>query len=648
MKWLKGLFKPQDFSGVAPSKPLSSPSAPKTEAKISAVDNSAQTPSAPKAHKPITAMNEKERIALYASLKTIPKPTTEFPTNPQLMLRKQIPEGVLEHLNIMQRKLISVTQDYGFMIWKSQNPKKTTISNGEIIALSASETGLKADYDLAVQMGDYQAFPFSDYLQNELRAKVLNTISSNDTEEKLLKEFFELLPQFTSPQDAKIMKALIEQAQKELPKRTFLFTGALNGKETAFDEVRSDSLDLLALKELVLAMDDKPLAPLNLATGFFTKLTEFSDSVKELMEPGQDFAGIILKVEKNFLKEIRVAQAPRVGKVGVHGPEVKNGLSRYSPLLASVAMYLTYFLKVAVSKPDDGKAYINDDTVDIVDAYFEKGKSKFYSPDTRYYAIVDGCVAGPNDFRYYGHEFLIANNTRIHSGEVFMFHSVEGKPRGTKIAFTPRDYGQVHPLLRTGGLIYGDQDMSYQSVPWFPGDIAEDVVNEYKDWWKKKVDSGEDSFGDAYSPALVMARNLYFQKDENGNPTSQTDIFKTGNYLALGLALSSISGETDFTDDWWMENISFIHMFYSMDISDEIKDNFYSHICTLNRHWNLKTYLHDGLGVTYEKQPTLVQNLCQKMRDGAITKKLAFVLELYSGDTESSKVFRKRFHKKVS
>ncbi len=645
MKWLKDLFKTQDLSTGATSKPLQNPVVPKVETKAPVADKTVQTIPTKAGQKTHDQMNSDERIALYQSLKHIPKPTMVFPVNSKLKEREEIPAEFLKHLNPIQRKLISVTHDYGFMVWKSKNPDRTTIANGEIIACSAEINGIKNDYDLAIQTGDYQAFPFSDYLQGELRAKVLNTITANDTEDKLLKVFYELLPTYANSEDVNIITALIEKARQELPKRSYHFTGSINGKDKAFDETRNDSLDLLALKELNSAMDDKTLAPLNMATGFFTKLTEFSDSVKNQMQPGQDFAGIILKVEDGYIKEIRVAQAPRVGKVGVHGKDIKNGLSRYSPLLASVAMYLTYFLKVVVSKPNDGKIYINDDTVDIVHAYFQKGKAKFYFPNTRYYVIVDGCVAGPNDFRYYGHQYLTANNTRIFAGEVFMFHTLDGKPRGTKIAFTPRDYNQVHPLLRAGGMIYGDQDMSYHSVPWFDQDNAEDVVNDYKDWWKAKVDGG-NRHGDAFSPALVMARNLYFAKDENGEPTNQSDVFKTGNYPALGLVISSIAGETEFTRDWWLDNICFIHMFYSLDVKNEIENNFYSHITTLNRHWNLKTYLQDGLGVTTEKQETLTHNLCEKMQTAKETKQLQWVLEFYSGDTDASKAFRESFHKK--
>ncbi|MBX2986703.1 MAG: hypothetical protein KF802_02295 [Bdellovibrionaceae bacterium] len=653
MKWLKNLFKAEDMKGVA-YKPLANkplPQAPKDNPEPKAPVNLKTSPS--KSMKSQDQMNQEERIELYKSLKHIPKPTIEFPAKPPNTDFQPVPQEILDCLNSVQRKLISTTQDYGFMVWKSRNPNKNTIAHGEVLAISAEIAGLKNDYDLAIKTGDYQAFPFTDLIQGEIRAKVLNTISSTDTEEKLLAEFFELLPTYASPEDVNIITTLIETARKELPKRSYQFSGSINGKDTSFTETRNDSLDLLALKELNSAMDDTTLAPLNLATGFFAKLTEFSDSVQGLMKYRQDFAGIIIKVEDGYIKEIRVAQVPRAGKVGVHGKDVKNGLSRYSPLLASVAMYLTHFLKVEVRDPEDGKTYINDDTVDIVGANFEKGKAKFYFPNTRYYAIVDGCVAGPNDFRYYGHQYLTANNTRIYAGEVFMFHMVEGVedgktkwlPRGTRIAFTPRDYAQVHPQLRTGGLVYGDQDMSYQSVPWFEQDIAEDVVNDYKDWWKEKVDGG-NPHGDAFSPALVMARNLYFIKDENGNPTNQSDVFKTGNYPALGLVLASISEETQFTRDWWLDNSHLFHMFYTLDVRSEFNKNFYSHITMLNRHWNLTNYLKDGLGVTFEKQPTLVKNLCEKMQKAKEAKQLQFVLELYSGDTEASKAFRESFHKK--
>lgn len=622
MKWLKDLFKPQELKGVAPSKPLEVKPLPKPSLK-----ESIQAKPSNQASKSFSEMNKEERIALYKSLKDIPKPTIEFPLDQTQIEIKPVPPEYLKLLNPVQRKLISASQDFGFMIWKSQNPNKTSIANGEIIAVSATEAGLKKDYDQAIETGDYQAFPFTDFLQGELRAKVLNTITAEDTEEKLLKEFFELLPKFANSNDIAIIQSLIETAQIELPKRSFIFPASIDGKDTVADETRTDSLDLLALKELVSAMKGQTLSPLNLASGFFTKLTEFSDKVKPLMETCQDFAGIILKVEDDLLKEIRVAQAPRVGKVGVHGEGVKNGLSRYSPLLASVGMYLTYFLKIQVTKltGEAAEKNVNEESVDIVDAYFELGKAKFYFPNVRYYMVVDGCVAGPNDFRYYGHQYLTANNTRIFAGEVFMFHTVEGKPRGTKIAFSPRDYNQVHPLLRTGGLIYGDQDMSYQSVPWFPGDIAETVVNDYKDWWAKKVDKG-NNHGDAFSPALIMAQTLYFLKDENGKPTSQTDIFKPANYPALGLVLASISEETEFTKKWWLDNTFFIHTFYSMDVRREFNENFYSLITNLNRHWNLKIYLKDGLGVSLDKQSTLVQNLCKKMGEAQNVEQLKYYI----------------------
>lgn len=534
-------------------------------------------------------------------------------------------------LNSTQLKYTSQGMDSGFLEFMRLNPEQKTITPGDIIVskINAIEPHRLGDLKTAVEKHDYKYFPFDDSLTGEIRGRVLLSLTEEDNEEKLLEELYELLPKVTSMNDFLILTSLIEVGRKRLPLHLYKFPNPLNGEEN-----RSYCLDLLALKELVSVLKGEEVAPINLMAGFFASLIHLGKEVSRHFPPLMDLGGIVLTVKDNQLINIKVSLLHRAGTVG---DDAKPTLSRYSPNLASWVMYSSLIMKFAfISRGDTpSKDFVNNTKI-LIQGAINKPTDDLYKDNTRYYVVVDGCVAGPSNFETYGYEKLPVNDTRIYAGEVFLFHKLNGKPRGTRIGFIPRDPNQVHPALRLGSFILGDTDMSYQSIPWNPKDYAENILNDYKAWWAEKVNQGNPE-GDAYSPAMVMAYLNYLGDkpiDISKTPCVTLELLKPENKHLMEKVVHSVSGETDFTHYWWRNSSHWVHLQYSMDLAKQSRELFYDHITQLNRHWNFATYLEDGLGVEEAPQKTTVKTLCERFKED----KLAQNVKLYLSGLRSKKV----------
>ena len=224
---------------------------------------------------------------------------------------------------------------------------------------------------------------------------------------------------------------------------------------------------------------------------------------------------------------------------------------------------------------------------------------------------------------------LIKNTERIKAGEVFYYHRLDGKNNAVRLGFTPHWYDQIHPMLRTGGLVLGDSDMTHHSTTRCKENFAEDVVNDYKTWWASLVKASDTSQGDAYSPAMVSGYLHNLMKQPTTNSCFTLELLKKENYRYLEGVLHSIWEETEFTLFWNQKTVWLVDIGYSIDIKNETEAKYGKKFAPLNRVWNIKKYMEDGLGVMPERQESMIRYLCKKFEDNHNEKTIKLWLQLH-------------------
>jgi hypothetical protein len=96
------------------------------------------------------------------------------------------------------------------------------------------------------------------------------------------------------------------------------------------------------------------------------------------------------------------------------------------------------------------------------------GKVKPYFSDhkawdnTKYFVVVDGCVSAPSSMQL-GYEKISLNDTRIASGETYVYEMIDKDIYSTRIHFTPYDYTKLHLFHQHGSVIFGNNDQSLHS-----------------------------------------------------------------------------------------------------------------------------------------------------------------------------------------
>lgn len=495
-----------------------------------------------------------------------------------------------------------------------------------IISNLEQSSGIE-DLKKALASGDYKLYPFSQAVEAELRSIFLLQTNKSDTFKSLMEEMEKLSSKFFPKGQFKILQDIIQKSEERIFKNPLLFPAPLEGneqgvlrnltegevkeynlQETMSVDERYDNHDLLALKDLVLMMQGNKVHPLAFGPSFFAKY------MPEIKQAG--FDGVSLVVEDNQLKQIKLVKLP-VGGI------------RYSPVEASA---VAVFSIIAEYK----EVAVTEKTINKHKYVLTKFEPKTISDKMRVYLVVDGCIAAPASKVPYDFEGASNNNLRVPAGEVFVLEKMAGQPVLTRIGFVPYDYRPLHILHQHGSVILGSNDQSFHSCYKEKKDFAENTINDYKSWWKKLVDDGVKSQGDAFSPAVVAARLHHFLKDKEGKATEGSDVFKTENKEALELAMHSVSEQSDFTLFWTLQNLHYYHMIYTGSIREEIT-KLVQHEAPLNRRWLAKAYIENGSGITVKKQPTYYIRLAEDLENAKFSQNVEIYLKLKEINRKISK-----------
>lgn len=518
--------------------------------------------------------------------------------------------------------LVSTVVDGYTSLLKEAGARK--INPGDYIKLREKVLGKTEGIDTfkdflkAVETGDYEKYPFSQGISEEIRSIFLLQTESSDRFKNLMEEFDKYsFKFFKNKEDLKVFKKAMKASEERIFKNPILFPAPSEGRnqgllrsttpeenaiygldESMSVDERFDNHDLLALKDLVLMMRSEEVHSLALGPSFFGKY------LPELKKEG--YEGVIVVVENDKLKEIKLTKLPSTRTIA------------YGPVNAAAQLFFNYLTSF--------KEVVGDVRSINKKNYAIAEKPKDLGDKERVFVIVDGCVAIPSKNKSYGNEKMVANDKRLDAAEIFEFEKIEGEVVQTRLSFVPYDYTDLHIFYQLGSTIYGANDQSFQSCYKEEKDFAEEKINDYKDYWAELTKKGK-SQGDAFSPALTASRLNNFPKNDKGEISEPTDIFKEENRRNLMLVLHSISEQTDFTRIWTLRNLHYYHMIYTGDVNKKIQE-LTKYEAPFNRRWLASSYMIDGKGLTKEKQQTFFTKLSKDLENSKIGNSVKEVFKI--------------------
>lgn len=449
-----------------------------------------------------------------------------------------------------------------------------TISSGDVLKLSdtlAKDLGIVKGTDLkkAVSSKNYQDYPFSAVVSEELRNRFLLRTNKKDSRDSLIKEVLTGLGKHLSAEEVRIVESCFNKSEKRISKGKIKLINPLESltppvsmsEEDKYKynlegnfsiEERSDSQDLLSLKEMASILNNEDVHPLSIGLGAFGKI------LPELLKENID--GIILEVDSNQ----KVASV----KLGKH----LDKRFLFSPVEAAA------LLKV------------NDKL------YEDKLKRNH-----KFYVLVEGAVAIPSKQTPYQYESFSVNDKSVKAAEVFLFELQDHEKLCTRIYFTPYEYSELHVFHQHGSVIFGSNDQSYQSCLKSSKISDDSTIDLYKDWWREN--SG--AFEEAVTAVRVNSELI---------KAFPEDIFKDKYLEHLKKALQSISEINRFTLYYEYGMMIFMSSDeYSGTNLKEIMD-LTSNYAPLSRRWFLSKYLENSSGITKEIQMTYYRDLSEKLK----------------------------------
>ncbi len=502
-------------------------------------------------------------------------------------------EGVvslLQSLNDTQLYSLTIPMDFSFLrIWGLEGKK---IVKGQVLKHLAQmwdtttvDKIYTKELDEAIETGEYQKYPFNNALETELRAMALGKLTSEDSVEGLIESVKSNLSRVCIPEYSKILCDILDSIPKSSFNREFrikeLANSIINKSEASVGEV-----DLLALKDLSLALAGEPMETLSLAPGFFMK---YLPKLKTY-----DFDALIFKVKEGKLVELKLWKQF----------DVKNNLY-YSPIKASTFLCFSEAIDLVPASftAIDGKTYHHKITV--------INRPEFLTEDLRFYVVVDGCVASPEGKTPVEYEGFAKNTQRVRAGETFLFEKKEGDILETRIYYWPYKKDFIPSIHNHGSVIFGSNDQSFHSCcdEWAYSALwSISLIDRYKRWWSERQKD------ESFSPSVIAAKIHYFLVDREGKSTSSTDLLKEENYESLRKVVHSITEVNDFTKKEILYNLPAICYYYggqNRDLVGKISTFYFP----LSQRWNVQTYMKDGIGITKEKQNTFYTMLSKKMRN---------------------------------
>lgn len=508
------------------------------------------------------------------------------------------PEFLKKMSLLMNRELIASkdTEDYNLSVISKFFDKgsillreigQNGVEPGDVFRLIENMEAMEQKKESKVHLFDdddltwkYRRFPFSIGLSQELRTHFILKTDKNDNFESLIDEVDGLISGFLSIQEWIKLKSLIKKAETRLSSKKYKVLNpekiignpielsrqeaeqnGLDYNEKHVIDERTDGHDLLALKDLVSILKGEYVHPFSMGPGFFAKY------MPEFKEEGIE--GIIFKVSQNRLVEIKLFY------------KEEDFFVDFSPIVAANCIVETYSFNM---KPNPKKNGALDK------AYFAKD---IFEHNTKYFVVVDGTVAIPENKNVINYEELCRNTSSVDAGEVFLFSKPHADRNGTHLAtrlyFTPYDYSKLNLAFQHGSLIYGSNDQTFHScIRDYNEYFDEEAIEMFKTW----IGSREDKM---YEPAYVLATYMFVK-----NATGTEDLVFDENHEFLFKAFCSLYEETDFSVFYLLHNFVLPH--------DKIKASLINHFLSsyspLTKRFILGKYFADTHGLWDSKNET--------------------------------------------
>lgn len=430
----------------------------------------------------------------------------------------------------------------------------------------------------------YEEYPFNWRITQELRSHFILKTEKTDTFESLMDDLDGLIFNLISIDEWIKIKGAMRKSALRISSNVLQFVEPENfiGEESQLSssdfakyevqssdnqikvDLRKDSHDLLALKELVSMLKGEPVHPLTIGPGALAKC------MPELKEAG--FNAVIFKVEGGILKEIKL------------NPIRSDFYTvNFSPVKAAHALVDVYNTKKVTSIfGRENVQYVNDNIFS----------------DSKYYVIVEGCVAGPKSGLPLNYEEASSNTVKIPAAEVFLFESKNQKVVSTRLYFTPYSYDQLHPIHHHGSVVFGNNDQSFHSCiinekQYFDASTVQDVQNEIART-DEKGRTHEESL--LYSPGFLAAA-LHLLP-----PGSRPlDLFKPENRDLFYKALSNQMEEIYYTSEY----LVFEYLNDLPELAKGIILRYLDNHAPLSKRFVTGNYLEDNSGLSTEVLPTL-------------------------------------------
>lgn len=521
------------------------------------------------------------------------KPLTKKQRKSLQMLYAAVDPDVLKKISeLLKRELIAEkdTEDYNTSLISSYFDKpslllresgQSKIKAGDVFKLheviqskEQEREELNGFYDNQVAVSNYEYFPFSWKLGQEIRSRFILKTEKDDTFDKLMDEIDGYISKFLSIDDWILLKNSIKKSELRFENNVvnFLqpekFLGVpvklsnldskkqeINNPEFNFIiDQRKDSHDLLSLKEFLSIIKGDDVHPLTIGPGFFAKY------MPEISANGID--SIVFKVYQNKLTEIKIVKK-----------DDENPRLNFSPIKAAQSVIDLYCIEEKKGFFSTTKKYADDSILD---------------EDLSFYVVTDGCVSGPKEGFPLGYKSMSKNELKIPAGEVFLIDTVGNEIQNTRIYFVPYSYQDLHLCHQHGSVIFGNNDQSFNSCvldekQFFDENSILNLINKIKS--NKKM---------LYEPAFMSVLVHYLPKGSTPDL-----ILLEENQELLYKAMSSVFEETSFTINYLVEEY-----FSGNENFEKLLLKFLRNYAPINKRFLLGKYFEDENGLLLEKNDT--------------------------------------------
>lgn len=436
--------------------------------------------------------------------------------------------------------------------------------------------------------------PFSLSLTKEMRAKAILRLPEDATFENLWARFrVAFLSKFKQEKQLSFQSRVLPQVEESLREwakeaKSFNFPGSavsLGNKSTS----KKDTHDLLALNELVLALEGADLETLSLGTSFFSKYMKY-------LYQRNFISSIQIEVRDKKIQNLFFLQVPE-GRRDMW----KKMLWEYGSYASDdAAVAAAGFFITKVPKP-----YTRDGITTMVDRNeILMGK---ISESLEVFILTSGYVSKPESNLPFEYESVSSNTQRTEAGQVFHYQKRGEEILCTRTYFYVYDQASLHPLLQLGSAILGNNDMSFHEClggreAGRIGQVRNSIANgpNYSEGLETyKTFAQARSFFEGKWSRSDVAHAIYagLSKNPETGTVAHEELFRPHNLSSLTLNMESVLEHNPFTRNYiggWAYGSK------PLNPADFMSANYYP----LTHRWSMKKYLEDGVGICREPQET--------------------------------------------